>query len=346
MRATLRHELRVSGFEWRLVRRDLAGNDPFVDDPCADWYDRLMIEFGVHLYGPEAGQTLASNLEENLAILRAGEGALSSLWLSDHLQDGDRPSVEAWTTLTYLAALAPSYRVGHLVLAQSFRNPALLARMASTLQHLTGGRFVLGLGAGWKQEEYDAYDYPFPSAGTRIAQLGEAIDLIRTMWTESPATYAGQHYRVTDAYAEPRPDPPPKILVGGQGPKLMRLVAERADMWVWDYPLEVYRVPYDRLVQSCADIGRPISDVHLVCEAFAQFPADPADFQGPHDSGYLDFMTSPLGPTPADAITQLGPLVELGVAEFIVGFEDLATAEQFVAEVIPAFRTTPARHGS
>ena len=202
--------------------------------------------------------------------------------------------------------------------------------MASTLQHLTGGRFVLGLGAGWKQEEYDAYDYPFPSAGTRIAQLGEAIDLIRTMWTESPATYAGQHYRVTDAYAEPRPDPPPKILVGGQVPKLMRLVAERADMWVWDHPLEVYRVPDDRLVRRSGDIGRPISTSIWVRGGRESQPMLP--ISRATDSGYLDFMTSPLGPTPADAITQLGPLVELGVAEFIVGFEDLTTAKQFVAE--------------
>lgn len=297
-----------------------------------------MIDFGVHLFGPDEGQTPADNLEANLAILRVGEGALSSLWVSDHLQHGAWPSVEGWTTLTYLAALAPSYRVGHLVLAQSFRNPALLARMASTLQYLTGGRFVLGMGAGWKQEEYDAYDFPFPSAGTRIAQLGEAIDLVRTMWTESPATYAGKHYRVTEAYAEPRPDPMPKILVGGQGPKLMRLVAEKADMWIWDYPLELYRVPYDRLVHSCAEVGRPLSDIRLMCEAFAHFPADPADFPEPYDSGYLDFLTTPLGPTPTDAIAQLAPLAELGVAEFVVGFEDLLTAERFVAEVLPAFR--------
>jgi alkanesulfonate monooxygenase SsuD/methylene tetrahydromethanopterin reductase-like flavin-dependent oxidoreductase (luciferase family) len=130
----------------------------------------------------------------------------------------------------------------------------------------------------------------------------------------------------------------PKILVGGQGPKLMRLVAEKADMWVWDYPLELYRVPYDRLVQSCAEVGRPLSDIRLICEAFAHFPADPADFPEPYDSGYLDFLTTPLGPTPADAITQLAPLVELGVAEFIIGFEDLLTAARFVGEVIPAFR--------
>jgi alkanesulfonate monooxygenase SsuD/methylene tetrahydromethanopterin reductase-like flavin-dependent oxidoreductase (luciferase family) len=297
-----------------------------------------LVEFGVHLYGPQPGQTVAQCLEENLAIVRACEGALTSLWVSDHLQHEDQPTVEGWTHLTYLAALAPSYRVGHLVLAQSFRNPALLARMAATLQHFTGGRLTLGLGSGWKQDEYEAYNYAFGTAGRRIAQLGEAIDLIRAMWTQSPATYAGEHYRVTNAYAEPRPDPPPKILVGGQGPKLMRLVAEKADAWIWDYPPEVFRVPYDRLVAACAEIGRPLSDIRLCCEAFAHFPADPADFPEPSPAGYLDFMTTPLGPTPPDAVAQLQPLLELGVAEFIIGFEDLATAQRFATEVVPAFR--------
>jgi alkanesulfonate monooxygenase SsuD/methylene tetrahydromethanopterin reductase-like flavin-dependent oxidoreductase (luciferase family) len=297
-----------------------------------------LAEFGVHLYGPQPGQTVAQCLEDNLAILRACEGALTSLWVSDHLQDDDHPTVEGWTHLTYLAALAPSYRVGHLVLAQSFRNPALLARMASTLQCLTDGRFTLGIGAGWKQDEYAAYDYDFGTAGRRIAQLGEAIDLIRTMWTRSPATYAGEHYRVTNAYAEPRPDPLPTILVGGQGPKLMRLVAEKADAWIWDYPLEMFRVPYDRLVAACLEIGRPLTDIRVCCEAFAHFPADPADFPEPSPAGYLDFMTVPLGPTARDAVAQLQPLLELGVAEFIVGFEDLATASCFASEVVPAFQ--------
>jgi alkanesulfonate monooxygenase SsuD/methylene tetrahydromethanopterin reductase-like flavin-dependent oxidoreductase (luciferase family) len=297
-----------------------------------------MVDFGVHLYGPQPGETVAENLALNRAILEACDGALTSLWISDHLQHDDDPTVEGWTYLTYLAALAPSYRVGHLVLAQSFRNPALLARMAGTLQHLTGGAFTLGIGAGWKQDEYEAYDYEFGTAGRRIAQLGEAIDLIRTMWTQSPATYAGEHYRVTNAYAEPRPDPVPQVLVGGQGPKLMRLVAEKADAWIWDYPMDVFRVPYDRLVAACAEVGRPLTDVRICCEAFAHFPGDPADFPEPWPAGYLDFMTSPLGPTPADAVEQLRPFLALGVAEFIVGFEDLTTAAQFAREVVPAFR--------
>jgi alkanesulfonate monooxygenase SsuD/methylene tetrahydromethanopterin reductase-like flavin-dependent oxidoreductase (luciferase family) len=271
-------------------------------------------------------------------LLAVGEGALPALWVSDHLQKGDARYVEGWTALTYIAALAPSYQVGHMVLSQSYRNPALLAKMSATLQELTGGRFVLGIGAGWQEDEYHAYDFPFPSARVRIEQLGEAIDLIRTMWTDSPATYAGKHYRVTNAYCEPRPDPPPPILIGGQGPRVMRVVAEKADMWHWDAPLELYRPPYERLVASCAEVGRDIAEIALTAGVEVYFPSDSADFPEPYWSGYQDFMTTPFGPTPSDAIDQLRVMVEFGVTEFTVYFWDLRTAEIFVNEVVPAFR--------
>lgn len=300
-----------------------------------------MVEFGVHLTSiPDqaTGQSPRDLLDQHRRWLHTAEGALSSVWISDHLQSDDHPILEGWTTLAYLAALAPGYRVGHLVLAQGFRNPALLARMAATLQHLTGGRFVLGIGAGWKAEEYAANDYPFPSAGTRIDQLGEAIDLIRAMWASSPATFVGTHYRVTDAVTLPLPEPPPRILVGGQGPKLMKLAAAKADMWVWDMPIEVYRVPYERLVEECEAIGRDVSEIRLVCETDVAFPSDPADFPEPYWSGYQDFMASPLGPTPDDAIAQLAPMFELGVSEVVLGFDDEATLERFVDEVVPAFK--------
>lgn len=144
-------------------------------------------EFGVHLGPNQVGEPERDALAYYRQLLTIGEGALSALWVSDHLQKDDAAVAEAWTSLTYLAALAPSYRVGHLVLSQSYRNPALLAKMSATLQLLTGGRFVLGLGAGWQEDEYHAYGFRFPSAGERIEQLGEAIDVIRAMWTDSPA---------------------------------------------------------------------------------------------------------------------------------------------------------------
>src|SRR2546428_9465037 len=95
-------------------------------------------------------------------VLDRGQGAFSSAWVSDHLMKDDQPILEAWTTLTYLAAEFPQYTFGNLVLSQSYRNPALLAKMASTFQYLSGNRLILGIGAGWQADEYRAYDYPYP----------------------------------------------------------------------------------------------------------------------------------------------------------------------------------------
>jgi alkanesulfonate monooxygenase SsuD/methylene tetrahydromethanopterin reductase-like flavin-dependent oxidoreductase (luciferase family) len=131
--------------------------------------------------------------------------------------------------------------------------------------------------------------------------------------------------------------PAPPILVGGQGPKLIRLVAEKADAWHWDGPIEMYRPPYERLVRSCEETGRDLAEIKLTAGVEVYLPTDRADFPEPQSSGYLDFDTTLFGPTPEDAIAMLTPLVELGVAEFTVYFWDLRSLVRFVDEVVPAF---------
>src|SRR5437868_8544814 len=148
------------------------------------------------------------------SILERLPAEFSTIWVDDHLQFRDRRVMEGWTRLTYLAAAFPRFRYGHLVLSQSFRNPALLAKMGATLQELTGGRFILGLGAGWNEEEYRGYGYDYPSGGVRGAQLEEAIQLIRTLWAASPADFTGTYYRLNGAHCEPRPEIPIPIMVG------------------------------------------------------------------------------------------------------------------------------------
>ena len=297
----------------------------------------MTVEFGIHLALNQAGAPALDRPAYYRQCLEVGADALKALWVSDHLQKGDADVLEAWTTIAYLAAFAPSYRVGNMVLGQGYRNPAMLAKMAATLQMLTGGKVVLGIGAGWQEDEYHAYGYPFPSAGQRIEQLSEAVEVIRTMWTSAPASYEGTYYTVQDAYCLPQPVPPPPILIGGQGPKLIRVAAEKADAWVWDAPLEMYQVPYQRLVHSCGEIGRELSEIKLIAEFDVYFPHDSADFPAPYWSGYEDLMTAPFGPTPADALGQIHPLVELGVSEFCVVFWDLETLRRFVQEIVPNF---------
>src|SRR5918992_41365 len=128
------------------------------------------------------------------------QGRFDSVWMDDHLlpwADFVPPgtaNLECLSTTAYLAATYPSLDFGCTVLCLSFRNPALTARMGANLQLLTGGRFILGIGAGWMEREHRAYGYDFPQAAVRIARLEEAVQIIRKMWTEAPATFRGRHY--------------------------------------------------------------------------------------------------------------------------------------------------------
>ena len=132
-------------------------------------------------------------------------------------------------------------------MANSYRHPPLLAKMAASLQYLSGGRFILGYGAGWAEDEYRAYGYDFPSAGTRIDQMVEGIEVIRALWTGGPVDYEGQHYRLTDALAVPVPQPVPPIMIGGDGERrTLRAVATHGDWWnAMSRPMEVLRRKVD-----------------------------------------------------------------------------------------------------
>lgn len=260
--------------------------------------------------------------------------SFTTLWIQDHLQKGTEAILESWTALSYLAAQYPQFNYGHLVDCQSFRNPALLAKMGATLQYLTGGRFIMGLGAGWKEDEYRAYGYDFPTPGVRVAQLAETIEILRAMWTQSPATYQGQYYRVKEAFCEPRPDPMIPIMVGSAGKKGMEVAARLADAWTWSGPFEERFKPLcEQLWRNCQAVGRDPREITIWAEFEADFPDNPADFEQSvsWDNEYK------LGPTPADAITQLRPFVDLGISHFIILVGDLPTLKRFSAEVAPEF---------
>jgi alkanesulfonate monooxygenase SsuD/methylene tetrahydromethanopterin reductase-like flavin-dependent oxidoreductase (luciferase family) len=218
-----------------------------------------------------------------------------------------------------------------MVLCQSFRNPALLAKMAATLQYLSQGRFSLSIGAGWHEEEYRAYGYPFPSAGARVDQLEETLQIVRALWTEKQVTYQGRHFSVTGAYCEPRPDPVPPILIGGTGTRMLQLVARYADGWnaAWISP-EEYRERLTTLQQDCVAMGRDPAGIQpswfgrCVCVASKE---EASKLEG---RGLLG--------TPEQIIEQLNAYVELGVHTFMLGtrnLSDTTTAELLATEVLP-----------
>lgn len=274
---------------------------------------------------------------ENLhRLLNAVKGHYVSAWSIDHLQ-GD--VLEGWTALAYLSALHPELVWGHTVLCQSFRNPALVAKMGATLHFMSGGRFVLGIGAGGQETEYLAYGYAFPSGSTRVEELDETLQIIKAMWMQERATVAGKHYRVEGARCEPKPDPMPTIMVGAFRPKMLRLTARHADWWnVSSTGIEVYRGYLREFERACAEIGRDPATVRRVWSGGCVCAATEAEVAhlaaGRHQVGE-DFVG-----TPAQIIEQMQPFVESGIDYFMLdcgGFPRLTTVEMLVTEVLPAF---------
>jgi alkanesulfonate monooxygenase SsuD/methylene tetrahydromethanopterin reductase-like flavin-dependent oxidoreductase (luciferase family) len=274
------------------------------------------------------------------ATVQALTPPFTTLWMEDHFQWDDRPTLEAFTTMAYLAATYPRFTIGSLVFGQSYRNPALLAKMGATLQYLSGGRLVMGLGAGWKDDEYRAYGYDFPRAGVRIAQLAEAITLMRALWSSAPASYVGNSYRAEQAYSEPRPQPMIPILVGGAGEHgTLRVVAQLADAWNHDScDYNEYAHKYAVLTRHCDAVGRDVRDITLTYYGHVDLPDDPRTFP-PRSHIYM------LGPTPADVVAQLRPFITLGVTHIMIQPTSIATLERFCRDVVPGLASTSATQG-
>lgn len=282
--------------------------------------------------------TFGADLNRALSLVA---GHFDAAWIIDHLQFGTDDVLEGFTALTYLAAQHPQLKFGHTVLCQSFRNPALLAKMGATLQFLSGGRFILGLGAGWHAEEYRAYGYDFPADGVRVQQLAETVQIIKALWTQETATFSGQHYRVVEAHCEPKPHPLPPIMIGAFRPKMLRLTAQYADWWNVS---STGPARFARLAQAferaCGEVGRDPATVRRTwcggC-ACAPTPAEAEALAGDRFSATDEDDFGFVG-TPQQIIAQLQPFIDLGVDYFIFdcsGFPKLTTLELLVGEVLP-----------
>ncbi len=290
------------------------------------------------LKGPPEDQT-EKWIEDLESVLPDLAGSFRSLWMTDHFFWNGEPTYEAWTVMAYVAGRFSDFEVGSMVLGQSYRNPALLAKMAATLQALSNGRLILGVGAGWKEDEYLAYDFPFPSAGTRIGQLEETIEILGAMWTQpGPVSYAGKYYAIRDAYCEPRPDPVPTIMVGGGGRKTMLVAARRADWWnLSDASIATYRDRVSVLHDHCRAIGRDPQSLRLtwfgrLCVAKTQEAAEELG------RGTWTRENAFVG-TPMQVVEQMRPFIDLGVDYFMLEVQDIAnpsTLALVMEQVLPA----------
>ena len=270
-------------------------------------------------------------------------GHFESARMIDHFMSNEG-DIESFTTLAYFAALHPQLKFGHTVICQSFRNPALVAMMGAAFQFLSGGRFLLGIGTGWLEEEYKAFGYDFPPARVRVKQLEEALKIIKALWTEPKVTFLGEYYRAQDAACEPKPDPLPPIMVGAFKPKMLRITAKYADEWnVSSTGIGKYRRMVEEFERACAEVGRDPATVrrswgggcacmptyaeakHIAGERYGTDPEEDFDFVG----------------TPRQIIEQMQPFIDLGVSSFLLdcgGFPNLTTLELLINEVLPAFK--------
>ncbi len=193
-----------------------------------------------------------------------------TIYVSDHLVLGSRPQetamprLEALTVISGLATLTRRLRFGQLVLCNSFRNPALLAKIGATIDVISSGRFELGIGAGWHRKEHEAYGYSFPKHSVRLEQLSEGVEIIKKMWTEDSPSFDGKHFKIKEAHCEPKPTqkPRPRITIGGAGNKVLRVAASKADQCNFGgNTIEWYEDRLNVLRDHCEDIGRRFEDL-------------------------------------------------------------------------------------
>lgn len=296
----------------------------------------MSISFGLNVW--------SRLIEKTFPYLDQTVEAFDSIWLPDHVQYTNNKVAEGWSLLAYAMARYPEKVCGHAVLCNSFRNPAHLAKMAATMQALSGGKVVLGIGAGWNEEEYLAYGWPFPSARIRIAQLAEAIELIRIMWTRAPASYSGEHYQIAGAYCEPQPDPTPPIMVGGAGEKyLLRVVAQHADWWNYIYvDPETYTHKQNVLKEHCRVVDRNYDEILQMTNNGILIGATEADVKRlQNDPDVRPGGDGTLVGTPEQVTEQLMTAIESGARYITVHFCDVPRPDGtllFAEEVMPHLR--------
>lgn len=223
----------------------------------------MKVKFGVHIE-PQLGYDYENSL--NIA-LEAEKLGYESFWCSDHLFLNDKSEkqncMDAWTLLAALAAATKKIRLGTLVTCNNYRHPALLAKIAASIDMISNGRLWFGYGAGWKKDEYKAYGYPFPKIQDRMDMMEEALEIIKLLWTEPSPSFSGKHYSIENAFSAPKPvqKPHPPILIGGDGEKrTLRAVAKYADYCNLFLRSDIEH-KLDVLKEHCKVVGRNYEDI-------------------------------------------------------------------------------------
>ena len=302
---------------------------------------------------------------------RAEDLGYYSVSIDDHffmkglMSNEHAPHYECFTMLSAVAATTKKIRMLPLVTSMSYRNPSLLAKTMASLDNLSGGRFVAGIGAGWFKEEYDAYGYPYPSNAERIEQMGDGIKVLKAMWTQAEPTHHGQYFKIDKAYCEPKPvqRPHPPILIGGGGKRVLEIAAQEADILNLNPPVtkgyvdvaEALKFDRTKVAKRIEMIhgflksaGRANDALELSGGGFVLMAKDRATADamatatakslGVEDNANVRDSLQVLIGTPDDIKRELTSRIEkLGMTYFFLNFMMPDAIEMFAKEVMPAF---------
>lgn len=277
-----------------------------------------------------------------------------SVW--DHFyenptKDGRSPCFEATTAMAAMAAETQNIRIGSLVMAIGYRNPALLAKATVTIDHISNGRVEMGIGGGWYEMEFLAYGYPFPPVKTRLDQLEEGAQIIRSMLHNESTTFHGKHFSVDNAYLFPRPiQTPPRLWIGGLGEKrTLRITAKYADGWNAAYvPPEMFAAKCQILDQWCEKEGRDPASITRSVNLGFYMGTDEADARKKREDIERDWASDPaykpggmLFGTADQVRDRIGEYVDIGVTDLNIAFRapfDFDAVQSFIEDVMPAFQ--------
>ncbi|HRW39062.1 MAG: LLM class flavin-dependent oxidoreductase [Acidimicrobiales bacterium] len=292
--------------------------------------------------------------EEILAQARHAEATgWDGVYVADHFMPNDdaaldQPMQECFSVLAGLAAAVPRLRLGSLVAAATYRHPAVLAKQAATIDQISGGRLVLGVGAGWQVNEHERYGIELGSVRDRIDRFEEACQVWRGLRDDDRTTIEGEHYRLTDAPLVPKPTGPLPLLIGSSGQQRMaRIVARYADEWnTWSTPT-LWRTKREGYERALDEIGRDPSSLHRSTQALVLLGAD-----GRAKAEELAAIRPAIGGTSEQLVEAIGDWAEQGLDELIVpgftlgaGAQTADALDQLITEVAPAFGGAGARDG-
>jgi alkanesulfonate monooxygenase SsuD/methylene tetrahydromethanopterin reductase-like flavin-dependent oxidoreductase (luciferase family) len=288
--------------------------------------DAMPVKFGLQLWSQQTDWP-----SFRASALAAEAVGWDSIWTWDHLLaifgPWEQPIFEGWTALAALSPITTRARLGLMVGANTFRNPGVTAKLATTLDHVSSGRAVLGIGGAWFEREHEAFGIDFgASPGERLGWLDESVMLLRRLLDGERVTHDGPLYRMHDAICEPRPvQPHLPILIGGSGrQKTLRTVAERGDGWNTAGPIDQVRDALETLEQHCADVGRDPATIEMTVSFPLILRDDPVaaeattrallDANGVDPAGFDGYLTG----SPPEVADVIRPYLELGFETVIV----------------------------